>query len=90
MTTTAPHRCDEVCVCPVHSTQLIYSPATNDHACQETDCEHGHGGLDGSALALHNLGTAARSAAVTMADLNNAEYDCDPQPLATARSTTAS
>lgn len=35
--------CDEKCVCPVHGTALLYSPAGDKHACQDVDCRHGHG-----------------------------------------------
>lgn len=38
--------CDERCVCPVHGTPLIYWPAGNDHACQDADCQYGHGMKD--------------------------------------------
>ncbi|MGW3246523.1 hypothetical protein [Streptomyces sp. NPDC001070] len=38
-----PHQCDELCVCPVHKTPLIYWPAGNDHACQDAECRYGHG-----------------------------------------------
>lgn len=39
-----PHQCDERCACPEHGTPLIYSPATDDHACQDVECRYGHGG----------------------------------------------
>lgn len=35
--------CDERCVCPVHDTPLLFSPASGEHACQDADCRHGHG-----------------------------------------------
>jgi hypothetical protein len=35
--------CDERCVCPVHSTPLLYAPASDEHACQDVNCRHGHG-----------------------------------------------
>lgn len=38
-----PHTCDEGCVCPDHETPLIYSPAWDEHACQDVTCVHGHG-----------------------------------------------
>lgn len=38
-----PHECDEFCVCPIHGTPLVYSPAGNDHACQAIECRYGHG-----------------------------------------------
>jgi hypothetical protein len=38
-----PHRCDDDCTCPVHGTPLLYAPASNEHACQDPDCEHAHG-----------------------------------------------
>jgi hypothetical protein len=28
----------------VHGTPLFYSPAADDHACQDITCEYGHGG----------------------------------------------
>ena len=40
------HECNDYCVCPVHGIPLLYSPARDDHACQDIACEHGHGGLD--------------------------------------------
>jgi hypothetical protein len=43
MPATAPHRCDETCVCPIHDTPLIYAPAIDDHACQDADCILGGG-----------------------------------------------
>jgi hypothetical protein len=43
-----PHQCNEACVCPVHGTDLIYSDATDDHACQDVSCEYGHGGAAGA------------------------------------------
>lgn len=39
-----PHRCDETCLCAVHGTALIYSPAFDDHACQDSSCKYAHGG----------------------------------------------
>jgi hypothetical protein len=39
-----PHRCDETCLCAVHGTALIYSPALDDHACQDPSCKYAHGG----------------------------------------------
>ena len=42
------HRCDRLCVCPLHQTPLIYWPAGNDHACQDVDCQYGHGGCNPS------------------------------------------
>jgi hypothetical protein len=38
------HACDDGCVCPIHHTPLYYSPAQDDHACQDITCEYGHGG----------------------------------------------
>lgn len=38
------HICDDQCASPVHGTPLIYSPARDDHACQDITCEYGHGG----------------------------------------------
>jgi hypothetical protein len=38
--------CDERCVCPVHGTPLLYSPAGDEHACQDVNCRHGHGMKD--------------------------------------------
>lgn len=38
-----PHVCDDLCVCPIHDTPLLYAPASNEHACQDPDCEHAHG-----------------------------------------------
>jgi hypothetical protein len=35
--------CDDRCVCPVHGTPLIYSPAGDEHACRDVNCRHGHG-----------------------------------------------
>jgi hypothetical protein len=37
------HRCDYVCVCPVHETPLLYCPGTDEHACQDPSCVHAHG-----------------------------------------------
>ena len=37
------HVCGDDCVCPIHGTPLIYSPAGDDHACQDVSCEHGGG-----------------------------------------------
>jgi hypothetical protein len=37
------HVCGVECMCPVHGTPLIYSPAQDDHACQDITCEYGHG-----------------------------------------------
>lgn len=37
------HRCDETCVCPVHSTPLYYWRAGDEHACQDPRCIHAHG-----------------------------------------------
>jgi hypothetical protein len=37
------HQCDEQCVCPVHRTQMLYAPATDDHACQDIECKYAHG-----------------------------------------------
>jgi hypothetical protein len=39
------HECDDRCVCPVHGTPLLYAPSKDDHACQDVDCVHGHGGV---------------------------------------------
>jgi hypothetical protein len=41
---TGAHSCDDGCVCRIHGTSLIYSPAMDDHACQDVACEYGHGG----------------------------------------------
>jgi hypothetical protein len=30
--------------CPVHGTEMIYSPAHDDYACQDVTCRYGHGG----------------------------------------------
>jgi hypothetical protein len=38
-----PHRCDDRCTCPVHGTPLLYWPAGDDHACQDSTCEFAHG-----------------------------------------------
>ncbi len=38
-----PHRCSASCRCPVHATPMIYSPAYDDHACQDVNCMYGHG-----------------------------------------------
>jgi hypothetical protein len=38
MAATAPHKCNETCVCNIHGTPMWYSPATDDHACQDPDC----------------------------------------------------
>lgn len=40
------HRCGDRCICPIHETPLIYAPGKDDHACQDVDCVHGHGGFD--------------------------------------------
>lgn len=37
------HTCGNDCACPIHRTPLIYSPAGDDHACQDAACEHGSG-----------------------------------------------
>ena len=37
------HRCGLLCVCPVHKTPLLYSAASDDHACQVTDCPNAQG-----------------------------------------------
>lgn len=34
------HLCDESCLCPVHKTDLIYSPHYDLHACQDKTCTH--------------------------------------------------
>ena len=39
----ADHACDEFCRCPVHRTPMIYAPSADEHACQDIDCEYGHG-----------------------------------------------
>jgi len=44
------HVCDDGCVCPVHPTPLYYSPAADDHACQDITCEYGHGGAAAGAI----------------------------------------
>lgn len=43
MPATAPHHCDETCVCPIHDTPLIYAPRLDDHACQDPGCVLGGG-----------------------------------------------
>lgn len=45
------HVCNDGCMCPVHRTPLIYSPASDDHACQDIACEYGHGGAPIGAIA---------------------------------------
>lgn len=35
--------CDDHCVCPVHGTPLMYWPAGDEHACQDVNCQYGHG-----------------------------------------------
>ena len=35
---------DDQPACPVHGTDLIYSPAHSDWACQDINCRYGHGG----------------------------------------------
>jgi hypothetical protein len=37
------HVCGIQCICPFHGTLMIYSPAWDDHACQDITCEYGHG-----------------------------------------------
>jgi len=37
------HVCGIQCICPVHRTPMFYSPAWDDHACQDITCEYGHG-----------------------------------------------
>lgn len=37
------HTCSEKCVCPRHSTPMIYWPRGDEHACQDVDCLYGHG-----------------------------------------------
>lgn len=44
MSKAALHVCDERCVCPIHGTPLYYSRVGDDHACQDINCEYGHGG----------------------------------------------
>lgn len=43
MTDDATHRCDEHCTCPIHGTPWLYAPASNEHACQNPDCEYAAG-----------------------------------------------
>ncbi|WP_329492490.1 hypothetical protein OG618_36985 (plasmid) [Kitasatospora sp. NBC_01246] len=52
MTRSQAHQCDDLCVCPVHLTPLLYAPVAGDHACQNADCEHGHGGFNPGAALL--------------------------------------
>lgn len=40
---TAPHRCDEHCVCPDHDTPMWWSASQNLHACQDPTCRFAHG-----------------------------------------------
>lgn len=37
---TAPHRCDDGCVCLEHQTPLHYSAAFKTHACTDPTCRH--------------------------------------------------
>lgn len=37
------HRCSAACACPHHGTPMIYWPRGDDHACQDVNCEYGHG-----------------------------------------------
>lgn len=39
------HVCGDGCVCPIHGTPLLYAPNGGDHACQDPECEHAHGGV---------------------------------------------
>lgn len=41
--TTPPHECDHLCVCPIHQTPLFYARSIDDHACQDVNCQYGHG-----------------------------------------------
>lgn len=43
MTGLPSHRCTDRCRCPIHETPLIYWPAGDDHACQDSDCEYAQG-----------------------------------------------
>jgi hypothetical protein len=43
--TTKAHVCDDWCICPLHETPLLYAPAHGDHACQDIECVHAHGGV---------------------------------------------
>ena len=36
------HRCDERCVCPIDGLPMRYAPSTEQHACQDPDCENAH------------------------------------------------
>jgi hypothetical protein len=38
-----PHKCSDECVCPRDGKPLIYWPAGDDHACQDSSCYYGHG-----------------------------------------------
>ena len=37
------HRCDNLCVCPVHETPLLFALYSGEHVCQDRDCVHAHG-----------------------------------------------
>lgn len=49
------HSCDDGCVCPIHHTPLYYAPASNDHACQNADCEWAGGGFNPTRHAITQL-----------------------------------
>jgi hypothetical protein len=36
------HVCDDWCVCPLDGKPLLYSPAVDQHACQDPDCANAH------------------------------------------------
>jgi hypothetical protein len=80
----SPHRCDETCLCAVHGTDLIYSPAFDDHACQDSSCKYGHGGAPmtdpesvAAFLARHRADQAAVEASnCYAADTCTLDVDC--------------
>lgn len=44
------HRCDEKCVCSIHDLPMFYHKPTDDHACQNSDCEFALGMREYSVL----------------------------------------
>lgn len=37
------HKCDDRCICPIDKIAMLYSPATDMHACQNSKCVFANG-----------------------------------------------
>jgi len=54
MSASDPHRCDDTCVCPIHSTPMYYAATIGFHACQHPGCQHATG-VDLTELCMDDL-----------------------------------